>query len=140
MESLLRPRLRRRAWHVFAVVVTIGAGLASRRWPQVLPAFLGKYPGDVLWALMVFFGLGAVFNTTSTGRLAAGVAAFSCVIEVLKLYQAPWAVALRHTTAGHLVFGQVFSWENFAAYAVGISLGVLIEVWGGVGGERPARG
>lgn len=138
MESLLRPRLRRRAWYVLAVIGTIAAGLASRRWPQVLPAFLGKYPGDALWALMVFFGLGAGFSRTSTGRLAAGAAAFSCGIEMLKLYDEPWAVAVRHTTVGHLVFGHVFSWMNFVAYAVGIGLGVLIETWGGAGAARAA--
>ncbi|MDB6113983.1 MAG: hypothetical protein JWQ62_928 [Lacunisphaera sp.] len=47
--------------------------------------------------------------------------------ECLKLWQAPWLVSLRHTTAGHLVFGQVFSWPNFPTYAAGIMVVFVIE-------------
>lgn len=138
MEMLLRPRLRRRGWYVLAVAATIAAGLASRRWPQVLPAFLGKYPGDALWALMVFCGIGALWRRAATWQVAAGALAFSFTIEVLKLYQAPWAVELRHTTLGHLVFGHVFSWGNFFAYTVGVLVGVGIEVGLG-GGQRSGK-
>ena len=128
MTILLGARSRRRGWWLLAFLATIAAGLASRRFPQVLPAFVGKYPGDALWALMVFFGLGAIFRTASSLQVAAGALAFSFAIETLKLYQAPWIVDLRHTLFGHLVLGQVFSWQNFAAYTVGILAGLLIEV------------
>jgi hypothetical protein len=122
---------RIRPWYVLACVATIAAGLASRRFPQLLPAFLGKCPGDALWALMVFWGLGAVFLRASTARVAAGALVFCFGIETLKLWQVPWLVSLRHTTLGHLVFGHVFSWQNFVAYTAGVLLGTLIEMVGG---------
>lgn len=113
---------------MLALVATIAAGLASRRFPQVLPGFLGKYPGDVLWSLMVFFGLGVIFKRASSLQLASGALGFSFGIEVLKLWQAPWLVSIRHTALGHLVFGHVFSWQNLIAYTVGIVVGLTLEV------------
>ncbi len=50
----------------------IALGLASRRYPFLLPAFLGKYPGDALWALMVFCGLAFLFPAARSPHLAAG--------------------------------------------------------------------
>lgn len=133
MNSLRKVRFRSRAWYLVAVVLTIVAGLASRQFSHVLPAFVGKYPGDVLWALMVFFGLGAVFRTASSAQLRIGALGFAFGIEFLKLWDAPWLVNVRHTTLGYLVFGNVFSWQNLVAYTVGVLVGVGVE-W--VSGNR----
>jgi hypothetical protein len=121
-------RPRRRGVYGLALFAAIAAGLASRHLPAGWQASVGKYPGDALWALMVFFGLGALMPRVSSLRLAAGAFGFSVLIETLKLYQAPWAVAIRHTTLGHLVFGHVFSWQNLVAYAVGVLAGLTIEL------------
>jgi hypothetical protein len=113
---------RKRAWYAVAVMATIVFGLASRQVPAV-----GKYPGDALWALMVFFGAAILLPRLSSSRLAVVSFGFSCAIEFLKLNQHPVLVSVRHSTLGHLVFGQVFSWQNLVAYAVGISAGVVLE-------------
>jgi hypothetical protein len=113
---------RKRIWYAVAVVATVALGLISRRVPG-----LGKYPGDALWALMVFFGAAILLPRLSSARLAVVSFGFSCAIECLKLNQHPVLVSVRHSTLGHLVFGQVFSWQNLAAYAVGISAGVFVE-------------
>jgi len=127
MTRLLQARHRKRVWYLLAFGVTIALGLASRRFPHLLPAALGKYPGDVLWALMVFFGMGAIFIKIPGIQLGCGALAFSFGIEALKLWQTPWLVGLRHTTLGHLVFGHVFSWQNLVAYTVGVLMGLLVE-------------
>ena len=76
---------------------------------------------------MVYLGWGVVLPEVSPGRIAL-LASVICVgVECLKLWQTPWLVSLRHTTPGHLIFGQVFSWSNFAAYAVGILTAFAIE-------------
>jgi hypothetical protein len=117
---------RNRTWYSVAVVIVIVAGLASRRWP-VLPDLLGKYPGDALWAAMVYLGWGIVLPKASPGRIAL-LASVICVgVECLKLWQTPWLASLQHTTLGHLVFGHVFSWSNFPAYAAGILAAFLLE-------------
>lgn len=127
MNVLSIGRARSRWVYAAAFAGTIAVGLASRRVPRTLPSLVSKYPGDALWALMVFFGLGALFRTAATLHLAAGALGLAVTVELLKLYQAPWIVAVRHTTLGHLVFGHVFSWENLAAYAVGVTVGALID-------------
>lgn len=137
MTPLFRTRSRARWWYALGMVATIAAGLASRRFPQVLPAVLGKYPGDALWALMVFFGVGVIFRRTSTLRVAVGALAFAFGIEVLKLWPSSWLAELRHTTVGHLVLGRAFSWPNLVAYTVGVLAGVIIEVM--VARDRAAR-
>ena len=139
MTALLQSRHRKRTWYLLAFVVTIALGLASRRFPHLLPVALGKYPGDALWALMVFFGMGAIFNKVPSLQLGCGALAFSFGIEALKLWQTPWLVGLRHTTLGHLVFGHVFSWQNLVAYTVGVLAGLLVEALV-VPGSRAAEG
>ncbi len=110
-----------------AFLATIAAGLASRKFPGLLPAFLGKYPGDALWSLMVFFGVGAMFPTAAGVRVATTALGLAYAVEALKLWQAPWLVQVRHTAIGHLVFGHVFSWQNLVAYAVGVLVGLALE-------------
>ena len=102
-------------------------GLLSRRYPQYLPAALGKYPGDALWALMVFFGMGFLFRSSPTIVVAAAAFAFSVAIEFSQLYHAPWIDSIRGTFAGHLVLGSGFAWIDILAYAVGITIGAAIE-------------
>jgi len=95
--------LRRRLVASIAMAATIALGLASRHWPGALPAVLGKYPGDALWALMVFFGWRASSPLASTRDIAWRALATSAVVELAKLWRAPWLVAFRHTTIGHLL-------------------------------------
>ena len=127
MLSLGAGRRRSRVFSGLAVVAAILLGLASRRYPGAVPAVLGKYPGDALWAMVVFFGWGTLQPKASTVQIAALAFLTSIVVEVLKLYQAPWIVDVRHTTLGHLVFGHVFSFGNIAAYAVGIVTAVGVD-------------
>jgi len=127
VPSLTAGRNRSRVVYAAAVVITIGLGLASRHWPSPVSAVFGKYPGDALWAMMVFFGWAALRPKDSTGRIALLALASCVVIEVLKLYQAPWIVGIRHTVIGHLVFGHVFSVENLVAYTAGVAVAVGAE-------------
>ncbi len=118
---------RRRLVALAAMAATIALGLASRRWPGALPAALGKYPGDALWALMVFFGWRALRPFARTRDIALLAMATSVIVEAAKLWQAPWLVAFRQTTTGHLLLGQVFSWQNLVAYGIGVLAGVALE-------------
>ena len=69
MAMLGETRSRRRTWYLIAafmvtIVSWLGIEDASHK---VLPTFLGKYPGEALWSLMVFFGLGLIFKQASEG-------------------------------------------------------------------------
>lgn len=139
MVSLTACRARTRFAYALAFVTCILLGLASRRYTGLHAELLGKYPGDALWAGMVFFGLGTLRTRTSSLSNATLALAVCLVIELLKLYQAPWIVEIRHTTLGHLVFGHVFSIQNLLAYAVGVIAAASIEwLWPFAGGRGTA--
>lgn len=118
---------RSRLLYCASVVVVIALGLLSRRYPQFLPAALGQSPGDALWALMVFLGVGFLFPRASTFKLAMAALGFSFAIEFSQLYHAPWIDAVRATRIGHLVLGNGFLWSDLIAYTVGVLTGAVTE-------------
>ena len=118
---------RRRLVALAAMLAAMALGLASRHWPGILPAVLGKYPGDASWALTVFFAWRALRPRARIANVAACAMATSGIVEAAKLWQAPWLAAFRHTTLGHLLLGHVFSWQNLVAYGVGVLAGAALD-------------
>ena len=118
---------RKRSTYSVVLLLVIALGLASRRYPELFPDALGKYPGDALWALMVFVGWAIVFPACSTVRILTFALGTSYCIEFCKLYQTPWLQDLRNSTLGHLVFGSSFSWQNLVAYTLGAAVGAMAE-------------
>lgn len=121
-------RPRSRPLYAFLVLAVIAAGLASRRYPFLLPAQLGKYPGDALWALMVMMLYGFAKPGWSIARTAGAALATSFAVEFSQLYQADWINAVRHTTFGHLVLGSGFNTMDLLAYSVGVAAGAAAEL------------
>ena len=119
---------QRRVLYLGCVLAVVALGLGSRRYGTYLPAFVGEYAGDTLWALMVFLGWAFVRPASPTGRLAVFALVTSYVVEFSQLYQAPWINAIRSTTVGHLVLGSTFSWLDICAYTVGVAVGVCLDV------------
>ena len=105
----------------------MGTGLVWRSHLLPLSPFMSKYGGDALWALLVFFGFGFVFNRISTLRLSGISLCFAWAIEFSQIYHAPWLDAIRATRPGHLVLGSTFNWPDLPAYAFGIALGFIAE-------------
>ena len=107
------------------LVIAAGLGLRSQMIP--LPAFVIKYGGDALWALMVFCGIGFLFCRASTLRVGLIAICISCAVEFSQLYHAPWIDAVRGTRLGALALGATFNWPDFIAYAVGVGVGMFVE-------------
>ena len=84
-----RRNPRGRLWLGIGIVLVIALGLASREFPSLFPAVLGKYPGDALWAWMIFLGWAWVKPKAGTSRLAVLALVTSYVVEFSQLYQAP---------------------------------------------------
>lgn len=124
----MRIVARRRLYLVAAILATVALGLASRKYPWLFPSALGKYPGDALWAQMVYWTISLVFPSASISRVAAYALAISYADELSQLYQAHWVNQVRATTIGHLALGSAFSWLDMLSYAVGIGLCAVIEV------------
>jgi len=121
----LEPLLNARVRAAVGVVVVIGLGLLSRRPPIV--AFLGKYPGDALYTVMVFYAVGFIRPDAPLARRALVALGFSYAIEVSQLYRPPWLVSIRATTLGHLVLGSDFQVNDLIAYTVGIAAAIGLE-------------
>ncbi|WP_369937636.1 DUF2809 domain-containing protein [Xanthomonas tesorieronis] len=118
---------RRRLCLIAAIAATIAAGLASRQFPWLLPSWLGKLPGDALWAAMVYWGLALLAPRARPLRLAAVALAVCWLVEASQLYHAPWLDALRATTLGHLALGSTFVWLDLLAYAVGVAAAAWLD-------------
>ena len=121
--SIQRNRFR----YALAATVVVAMGLLWRSALLPLPAFISKYGGDALWALLVFLCLGWVFprkSTLWTGAISLG---FAWSIEFLQLYHGTWIDGIRSTQLGRMVLGTTFNGPDLLAYAVGIGFGVLTE-------------
>jgi len=118
---------RNRPAYALLVGLTILLGLASRKFPALLPSWLAKNAGDVLYAVMAFWLVGFLFSRLSTLRAALIALLFCFGIEALKFVQAPWMVAARHSRAGALVFGVGFNFSNLLCYAAGVALAATLE-------------
>lgn len=101
-------------------------GLVSRWFFGEIP-FVRAYVGDVLWALMVFFGIAFLANQWPTKRVALAALLFSFSIEFSQFYHAPWIDGLRATRLGGLVLGFGFLWSDLICYSVGVAVGVVVD-------------
>jgi hypothetical protein len=119
-------RKRNRVSLTITLLAVILLGLASRKYPFLFPAFLGKYPGDALWAIMVYLGLELLMPKASIGFIATCALAISYLDEFSQLIQTPWLNAIRSTVPGHLILGTSFSWWDMLAYSLGIALAASV--------------
>ena len=78
---------RSRPLYALLILAVIAAGLLSRKYPQMLPAQLGKYPGDALWALMVLLLYGLAKPRWPIAHTAAAALATSFAVEFSQIYQ-----------------------------------------------------
>lgn len=122
----MTARRPRSVWFALIVVVIL-LGLGSRRFGDHLPGLVAAYAGDTLWATAAFLGFGFVMPRASTWAIALLAMATSVLVEISQLYKSPWIDAIRRTTLGGLALGFDFVWSDWACYAVGVVLGILIE-------------
>jgi len=119
---------RNRLVYLLLIFVVTGLGLASRRYPEILPNFVATYAGDTLWALLVFLLIGLIFPTLSPLKIAMIALSFAFAIELSQLYQAPWINEIRQYRIVALVLGRGFLWSDLLCYSVGVTTGLLIEI------------
>jgi len=121
------PRSRRVYLAIAGVVLVLGWSV--RTYSATLPAPVGAYAPDTLWALMVFLLVAALIPRSSTAKTAAIALALAYGIECSQLYQAAWINEIRATRMGGLVLGRGFLWRDLACYAIGIAFGLLLSLW-----------
>ncbi|WP_090765442.1 DUF2809 domain-containing protein [Bacillus sp. OK048] len=110
-----------------AVVLTIFLGLASRKFAHQLIPFIAENAGDVLWAMMVYFGFRFLFVRKRLFTAILFSFLFSFGIEFSQLYQEDWINQLRGTVVGALILGKGFQMVDLIRYTTGIILAAGLD-------------
>jgi uncharacterized protein YebE (UPF0316 family) len=77
---------------------------------------------------MIFIAVGFIFKDKKTSYVAFLGICFCYLIEISQLYHAFWIDSIRRTTLGGLVLGYGFLWSDLLAYAIGIGVGIIIDI------------
>ena len=112
---------------VLLIVVTMIAGLAIRFAHLGLPAAIVKYGGSALWAMMVYWIASSILRSWRVEHVALLSGGIATSVEFFKLYHAPVLDAFRHTIAGVLVLGRVFSFKDIAVYWIAIAIAAGLD-------------
>lgn len=137
-RKALRPALtdegargRSRPWLVGATILTVCAGLGSRKFGAHLPGFVAEYAGDALYATLIYV-LAAFVRPRSKGlHLASFAFVFSALVEASQAVHVGALDAVRATLPGRLVLGTTFVWSDFPCYAAGALLGLSVDTVAG---------
>jgi hypothetical protein len=119
--------MRKLGSYMIAVLITIILGLASRKFSDLLPVFLAENAGDMLWAMMVYFGFRFLLVCKSMLTAITLSLFFSYLIEFSQLYQADWINQLRGTVFGALILGKGYLTVDLIRYAAGIILAAVLD-------------
>ena len=104
------------------ILLVLILGILSRKIPDI-PLFIG----DVLYAVLIYFGLRLLFIHLKTHKTFLLSLLFCFGIEILQLVQIDWLIAIRKTTLGHYILGQGFLWSDLLCYIIGTLLAFLID-------------
>ncbi|MGB0993077.1 MAG: DUF2809 domain-containing protein [Akkermansiaceae bacterium] len=113
--------------YVFLLALTIALGLFSRSHLVSASGFFGKYAGDTLWALAVYWAIAIAFPASRTSRVLTAALLFSLAIELSQLYHAEWIDHIRSYRLAALMLGHSFLWSDLVCYFVGACAGGLID-------------
>ncbi len=110
-------------WHYLVIVmIIILVGLLSRQL-----SFVPLYIGDVLWAMMIYYGMKMLFVYNDYKVIGLYSILICYLVEFGQLINTPALKYVRATLLGRLVLGQGFLWSDLLAYSIGIGLCVLLE-------------
>ncbi len=121
-----RPR-RKRLRLAIAALAVIALGLLTRA-DLPLPTIVASYGGDTLYATLIYLLAALAWPRWSPSRLALVALGACYAVELSQLIRTPWLDLLRGTLPGRLVLGAGFLWSDLACYAVGVLLGVAIDL------------
>ena len=104
------------------ILLVLILGILSRKISGI-PLFIG----DILYAVLIYFGFRFLImdSKKSTSLLLSLLFCFG--IEILQLVQIDWLIAIRKTTLGHYILGEVFLWIDLLCYVVGTLMAYYLD-------------
>jgi len=112
---------------MIAIVITILLGLATRKYSHHLLIFIAQNAGDMLWAMMVYFGFRLLLVRKSLLVAFLLSFLFSFGIEFSQLYQESWINQIRGTLFGALILGKGFLAVDLLRYSAGIIIVIVLD-------------
>ncbi|MCA8976605.1 MAG: DUF2809 domain-containing protein [Planctomycetes bacterium] len=105
---------------VLCLVVTVGLGLLSRRFP--LPGVFAEHTGDALYTVAAFWAIAALAPAAPGWQVGMLAFSASVVVECSQLLDWTWLATLRANRVGALLLGQGFQFADLVAYALGAAV------------------
>ena len=119
---MLKTLKNNRLYYLSALPIILILGILSRKFNGI-PLFFG----DVLYAVLIYFGLQFLFIHLKTYKTFLLCLLFCFGIEILQLVQIDWLIAIRKTTLGHYILGEGFLWLDLLCYIMGTLMAFLID-------------
>ncbi|MEZ4787163.1 MAG: DUF2809 domain-containing protein [Flavobacterium haoranii] len=114
-------RNKDRIYYFGKTLLIIALGILSRK-IEGIPLFVG----DILYAVMTYFGLKALFLASPKWTLLFSLL-FCFTIEISQTIHWESLTTIRRTTLGHYVLGEGFLWSDLVCYTIGISCAYFID-------------
>ena len=139
VSNVVGARFRRQLWILFSLCVVTPSGFLFKWYNGPGRWWFNDYGAGVLyeifWCLVLLLlspgsqtqnsALGGQPTSKSTIRIAVGVFAVTCVLEVLQLWHPAFLEKIRATFLGSALIGTTFVWWDFPHYALGSFIGWL---------------
>lgn len=119
--------MKNRIRYFIITIIIMFMGLLSRKFMFIFPRNIAPFIGDMLWAMMVYFGFRFLFPKLNITKSLVLAFLFSFSIEISQLYQAQWINNIRSTIIGGLILGHGFLFEDLISYSIGIILGCVVD-------------
>lgn len=119
--------MKNRISYFIITIIIMFMGLLSRKFMFIFPRNIAPFIGDMLWAMMVYFGFRFLFPKLNITKSLVLAFLFSFSIEISQLYQAQWTNNIRNTIIGGLILGHGFLFEDLISYIIGIILGCAVD-------------
>lgn len=113
---------KKRLTYFILVLLILILGISSRK-INGTPLLIG----DVLYAVLIYFGLRLLFIHLKTYKTFVLSLLFCFTIEILQLVQTDWLITIRKTRLGHYILGEGFLWLDLFCYVIGTFIAFLID-------------
>ncbi|CEQ23734.1 DUF2809 domain-containing protein [Paraclostridium sordellii] len=119
--------MKKRIIYFLITLSVMALGILSRKFMFIFPKLIAPFIGDLLWAMMIYFGLRFLMSKKNISKAFLIAILFSFSIEISQLYQANWINSIRNTILGGLILGHGFLYEDLISYSIGITMGVIFD-------------
>ena len=116
-----------RGVYIALALATVALGLCVHWRGAAFGATLQDVAGDVLYAVMIAWWVGAIAPRAPLPVRAAVALTFCISVEVSQLFHTTTLDSIRRTTLGQLILGSGFATRDIAAYSFGVLAASCLE-------------